>query len=627
MYTFADRGEPLGDAAAGGHRGRRPVGDRARPGPRPGCRSSCATPGPFFRYERPQAGRYRQLQQVGVEAIGVDDPALDAEVIAVADEGFRALGLTGYRLEITSLGDAECRPAYRALLQRVPRRAARWTSRPAARAELNPLRVLDDKRPEVRALLADAPLLVDHLSAASAEHHAAVAGAPRRPRRGLRPEPADGARAGLLHEDHVRVRARRSRRAVGHRRRRPLRRADGHPRRAAAVRASASASAWTARCWRAGPRGSRPGRRPAARCSGCRWARRRSGGSWCWPPQLRRGRGAGRPRLRRPRAQGRDEGGRPLRCPVRARAGRARPRGGHGRASRTWCPGSSRPVRAGRRGRPMLAALGLTAVDGRRRPASAGTPGTRSVDADARRCRRTRCAGGRSCCPAGGRALDVACGRGAVAVWLASAGSRWTPWTSPAVGLAAGAALAGGPGSPAAVRLVRARSRRRAARGLRRARTTWWSASGSGIRRCTRALAAALRAGGLLVVTVLSEVGDEPGPVPRRAAASCARRSGPGGAGRTRRATARRRLLARRPVSWRTASRSAVGVRHAPAGRSPGSPPARPAPVVIGTDATSPMLPTSVRTTSVATSWRSRPRRAPRPDSVNSSSSGSEAPA
>jgi len=55
--------------------------------------------GPMFRYERPQAGRYRQFQQVGVEAVGSDDPALDAEVIAVADEGFRAVGLDGYRIE------------------------------------------------------------------------------------------------------------------------------------------------------------------------------------------------------------------------------------------------------------------------------------------------------------------------------------------------------------------------------------------------------------------------------------------------------------------------------------------------------------------------------------------------
>ena len=130
--------------------------------------------GPFFRYERPQAGRYRQLQQVGVEAIGVDDPALDAEVIAVADEGFRALGLTGYRLELTSLGDADCRPAYGALLREFLA-GLDLDEATRRRAQLNPLRVLDDKRPEVRALLADAPLLVDHLSPAAAAHHAAGA--------------------------------------------------------------------------------------------------------------------------------------------------------------------------------------------------------------------------------------------------------------------------------------------------------------------------------------------------------------------------------------------------------------------------------------------------------------------
>ena len=73
--------------------------------------------GPFFRYERPQAGRYRQLQQVGVEAIGVDDPLLDAEVIALADRCFRSIGLRGYRLELNSLGDAQCRLAYREKLQ------------------------------------------------------------------------------------------------------------------------------------------------------------------------------------------------------------------------------------------------------------------------------------------------------------------------------------------------------------------------------------------------------------------------------------------------------------------------------------------------------------------------------
>jgi histidyl-tRNA synthetase len=172
MYTFSDRGgrtvtlRPEGTAGVV-----RSVIEHGLD--RAGLPVKLRYAGPFFRYERPQAGRYRQLQQVGVEAIGVDDPALDAEVIAVADEGFKALGLRGYRLELTSLGDAECRPAYRALLQEFL--AGLPLDEPTReRARINPLRVLDDKRPEVRAMMANAPLLLDHLSPASAEHHAAV---------------------------------------------------------------------------------------------------------------------------------------------------------------------------------------------------------------------------------------------------------------------------------------------------------------------------------------------------------------------------------------------------------------------------------------------------------------------
>ncbi len=125
--------------------------------------------GPFFRYERPQAGRYRQLQQVGVEAIGVDDPALDAEVIAVADTGFRSLGLDGFRLEITSLGDDSCRPQYRELLQDFLFKLD-LDEETRRRAEINPLRVLDDKRPAVRELTADAPVMLDHLSDVAKQH-------------------------------------------------------------------------------------------------------------------------------------------------------------------------------------------------------------------------------------------------------------------------------------------------------------------------------------------------------------------------------------------------------------------------------------------------------------------------
>ncbi|MEV6427008.1 histidine--tRNA ligase [Nocardia sp. NPDC051463] len=131
--------------------------------------------GPFFRYERPQAGRYRQLQQVGVEAIGVDDPALDAEVIAIADAGFRALGLAGFRLDITSLGDETCRPQYRELLQEFLLRLP-LDEETKRRAQINPLRVLDDKRPEVRELTANAPLMIDHLSESAKTHFEQVLG-------------------------------------------------------------------------------------------------------------------------------------------------------------------------------------------------------------------------------------------------------------------------------------------------------------------------------------------------------------------------------------------------------------------------------------------------------------------
>jgi histidyl-tRNA synthetase len=112
--------------------------------------------GAFFRAERPQLGRYRQFFQVGVEAIGVDDPALDAEVIAIGDDGFRSLGLTDFTLELTSLGDAVCRPAYRERLVEFLQRLD-LDEATRARAAVNPLRVLDDKRADVRKQLFDAP--------------------------------------------------------------------------------------------------------------------------------------------------------------------------------------------------------------------------------------------------------------------------------------------------------------------------------------------------------------------------------------------------------------------------------------------------------------------------------------
>ena len=174
MYTFADRGDrsvtlrPEGTAgvmrAVIQHhldRGQLPV--------------KLNYAGPFFRYERPQAGRYRQLQQVGVEAIGVDDPALDAEIIALADRTYRALGLTGFRLELTSLGDRNCRPAYREKLQDFLFKLD-LDEETKRRAEINPLRVLDDKRPEMQEALADAPLMLDHLDGECRAHFETVTG-------------------------------------------------------------------------------------------------------------------------------------------------------------------------------------------------------------------------------------------------------------------------------------------------------------------------------------------------------------------------------------------------------------------------------------------------------------------
>ena len=162
MYTFEDRGgrsitlRPEGTAGVmraviehGLDRGQLPV--------------KVWYSGQFFRAERPQAGRYRQFYQVGIEAIGLDDPAIDAEIIAIADAGFKAIGLTKYRLEITSLGDAESRAAHRVDLVKF---ISTLTLDEATkeRARINPLRLFDDKREEMRTMMADAPLLINHLN-------------------------------------------------------------------------------------------------------------------------------------------------------------------------------------------------------------------------------------------------------------------------------------------------------------------------------------------------------------------------------------------------------------------------------------------------------------------------------
>jgi len=129
--------------------------------------------GSYYRYERMQRGRYRHFAQIGAEALGSADPALDAELIWLADSGFRAFGLQRTRLLLNTLGDATCRPLYReALVAYLALLDLDDDTR--RRAEINPLRVLDDKRPEVREQLVDAPLITDHLCEACQQHHAAV---------------------------------------------------------------------------------------------------------------------------------------------------------------------------------------------------------------------------------------------------------------------------------------------------------------------------------------------------------------------------------------------------------------------------------------------------------------------
>ena len=169
MYTFTDRGDRSITLRPEGTAGvmRAVIENRLDKGALP---VKLWYRGPFFRAERPQHGRYRQLQQVGVEAIGSVDPIIDAEVIAIADQSFRSLGLNGFHLELTSLGCKECRPAYRAKLQEFLS-GCDLDPETRERANVNPLRVLDDKREVVQAQLIQVPLMIDSLCDSCQAHY------------------------------------------------------------------------------------------------------------------------------------------------------------------------------------------------------------------------------------------------------------------------------------------------------------------------------------------------------------------------------------------------------------------------------------------------------------------------
>lgn len=131
--------------------------------------------GPMFRYETPQAGRYRQFHQLDLEAVGFAGPDVDAELIALTARLWRTLGIERVRLQINSLGTPESRRAYREILIAYFRGyESRLDADSRRRLEGNPLRILDSKNPEMQEIVAGAPLLTEHLDQESREHFDAL---------------------------------------------------------------------------------------------------------------------------------------------------------------------------------------------------------------------------------------------------------------------------------------------------------------------------------------------------------------------------------------------------------------------------------------------------------------------
>ena len=173
MYTFDDRnGESL----------------TLRPEGTAGCVRACLEhgllhnqtqrlwyAGPMFRYEKPQKGRYRQFHQVGAEAYGMAGPDIDAELICLTARLWRQLGLDAVTLQINSLGSSTARAAYRErLVAYFSARQDELDEDSQRRLHSNPLRILDTKNPAMRAVVAGAPLLLEHLDPESAAHFAAL---------------------------------------------------------------------------------------------------------------------------------------------------------------------------------------------------------------------------------------------------------------------------------------------------------------------------------------------------------------------------------------------------------------------------------------------------------------------
>jgi histidyl-tRNA synthetase len=173
MYTFEDRN---GDSLT------------LRPEGTAGCVRACMEhgllhnqvqrlwySGPMFRHERPQKGRYRQFHQFGVESFGMEGPDIDAEMILMSARIWQQLGLADVTLQLNSLGTPAARAGYRvALVDYMRRHAAALDEDSRRRLDSNPLRILDSKNPDMRELLAAAPLLTDFLDADSEQHFRAL---------------------------------------------------------------------------------------------------------------------------------------------------------------------------------------------------------------------------------------------------------------------------------------------------------------------------------------------------------------------------------------------------------------------------------------------------------------------
>ncbi|HEY5559104.1 MAG TPA: histidine--tRNA ligase [Steroidobacteraceae bacterium] len=169
MYTFEDRGGDLlslrPEATAGLARA------AIEHGLLHNQKQRLWTSGPMFRHERPQQGRYRQFHQIDCEAFGYPGPDIDVEMIQLSARLWRKLGIKDVRLSVNSLGTPESRKGYRRILiEYLQKHRAALDADSQRRLEANPLRILDTKNPSMREVVADAPLLTDHLDEESRAH-------------------------------------------------------------------------------------------------------------------------------------------------------------------------------------------------------------------------------------------------------------------------------------------------------------------------------------------------------------------------------------------------------------------------------------------------------------------------